>query len=144
MSDDARVRVSKLLAERGICSRREADQYIEQGLVLLDGSPVTELGTRAHPSQTVALAKGAQLQQAQRLTVILHKPIGYVSHADDDGHYPPAVNLITPDREWVDPHNSRMPGHGRTPQAARATGRTSGRGTTAPAKLQTRGLAPAG
>ena len=144
MSDDGRVRVSKLLAERGICSRREADQYIEQGLVLLDGSPVTELGTRAHPSQTVALAKGAQLQQAQRLTVILHKPIGYVSHADDDGHYPPAVNLITPDREWVDPHNSRTPGHGRTPQAARATGRTYGRGSSAPAKLQTRGLAPAG
>ena len=62
MSDDGRVRVSKLLAERGICSRREADQYIEQGLVLLDGQPVTELGTRAHPSQTVSLAKGAQLQ----------------------------------------------------------------------------------
>ena len=60
MSDDGRVRISKLLAERGICSRREADQYIEQGLVLLDGQPVTELGTRAHPDQTVSLAKGAQ------------------------------------------------------------------------------------
>ena len=122
MSDDGRVRVSKLLAERGICSRREADQYIEQGLVLLDGQPVTELGTRAHPSQTVSLAKGAQLQQAQRLTVLLNKPIGYVSHADDDGQYPPAVSLITPDREWEDP---------KAPPRR-------------PAPFSTRGLAPAG
>ena len=122
MSDDGRVRVSKLLAERGICSRREADQYIEQGLVLLDGQPVTELGTRAHPSQTVSLAKGAQLQQAQRLTVLLNKPIGYVSHADDDGQYPPAVSLITPDREWADP---------KAPPRR-------------PAPFSTRGLAPAG
>lgn len=122
MSDDGRVRISKLLAERGICSRREADQYIEQGLVLLDGQPVTELGTRAHPEQTLALAKGAQQLQAQRLTVLLNKPIGYVSHADDDGQYPPAVTLITADREWVDP---------KTPPRRAAP-------------FATRGLAPAG
>ena len=45
---DGTVRISKLLAERGLCSRREADLYIQQGLVLLDGRPVTELGSRAH------------------------------------------------------------------------------------------------
>ncbi len=120
-----KVRVSKLLAERGICSRREADQYIEQGLVLLDGQPVTELGTRALPSQTVALAPGAQLQQQARLTVILNKPIGYVSQADDDQQYPPAVTLITPENEWVDPKEKRA-------------------GPARPPRLNTRGLAPAG
>jgi 23S rRNA pseudouridine2604 synthase len=97
--NDGRVRISKLLAERGICSRREADLYIEQGLVLLDGQPVTELGSRALPSQTVSLAEGAKLQQARRITVILNKPIGHVSHADDDGNYPPAARLITPERQ---------------------------------------------
>jgi len=122
---DALVRVSKLLAERGFCSRREADEYISQGLVLLDGEPVTELGTRAHPSQTVSLAKGASLKQAQRLTVILNKPIGYVSHADDDGTYPAAVTLITPDRQWFDP-------------------KTAGPPSSRPSRLNTRGLAPAG
>lgn len=44
-----KIRVSKLLADRGICSRREADAFIEQGLVLLDGAVVQELGTRAYP-----------------------------------------------------------------------------------------------
>ena len=47
------VRVSKLMAERGLCSRREADSYIERGWVLLDGKPVTELGTKALPSQQI-------------------------------------------------------------------------------------------
>lgn len=121
------VRVSKLLAERGFCSRREADLYIEQGLVLVDGKVVTELGTRAHPSQTVSLAQGAQLQQAQRVTVILNKPVGYVSHADDDRAYPEAVTLITPDNEWQ--------------EGQRAVG---ARTQSASGRLNTRGLAPAG
>ncbi|MEY3839507.1 MAG: hypothetical protein RIR08_240, partial [Pseudomonadota bacterium] len=42
-----KIRVSKLLSELGLCSRREADSYIEQGLVTVDGEPIHELGTRA-------------------------------------------------------------------------------------------------
>lgn len=132
---DGTVRISKLLAERGLCSRREADLYIQQGLVLLDGRPVTELGSRAHPSQTVALAEGARLQQAQRITVILNKPIGHVSHADDDGRYPPAVTLITADRQWVDARTAGPSRGAKTPGAA---------GTKRGGRLDTRGLAPAG
>jgi 23S rRNA pseudouridine2604 synthase len=128
-ADEGMVRISKLLAERGLCSRREADLYIEQGLVLLDGKPVTELGSRAHPSQTVSLAEGARLQQAKRITVILNKPIGHVSHADDDGRYPPAVRLITADREWSDP---------------KTAGPSRPRGNGPSKRLDTRGLAPAG
>ena len=96
------VRISKLLAEQGLCSRREADAFIEQGLVLLDGQPVTELGARALRHQVVSLAPGALKQQAKRMTVILNKPIGHVSHADDDDRYPPAVRLITPARVDVE------------------------------------------
>lgn len=95
-----KIRVSKLLADQGLCSRREADAFIEQGLVLVDGEVVTELGTRAFAHQRVELAQGAHRQQQQKLTVILNKPIGYVSHQDDEGNYPPAVSLITPDRRW--------------------------------------------
>ncbi|MGA1252786.1 MAG: pseudouridine synthase [Burkholderiaceae bacterium] len=126
--EDGLVRVSKLLAERGFCSRREADLYIAQGMVLVDGRVITELGTRAHPSQTVSLAKGAQLQQAQRLTVILNKPVGYVSHADDDKAYPEAVTLIRPENEWL--------------EGPATTGRN--RSQPANTRLNTRGLAPAG
>ena len=43
----AMIRVSKLMSERGMCSRREADDYIAKGWVLVNGSRVEELGTRA-------------------------------------------------------------------------------------------------
>ncbi|MBP6636639.1 MAG: pseudouridylate synthase, partial [Sulfuritalea sp.] len=49
MDDTQGIRISKLLAERGLCSRREADAYIERGLVFVDGQRVTQLGTRASP-----------------------------------------------------------------------------------------------
>ena len=101
--NDGLVRVSKLLAERGICSRREADRYIEQGLVLLDGKPVTELGAKAHPSQSVSLAAKARAQQSARQTLLLNKPVGYVSHADDDHRYPAAADLIRPSLRGLAP-----------------------------------------
>ncbi|GAA5234281.1 rRNA pseudouridine synthase [Verticiella sediminum] len=87
------VRISKLLAERGICSRREADSYIERGWVLLDGKPVTELGTKALPSQELTLSKSAQTVQTARVTIVLNKPVGYVSGQAERG-YRPAVSLI--------------------------------------------------
>ena len=95
-----KIRVSKLLADQGLCSRREADAYIEQGLVLVDGQVVSELGTRAYPHQKVELAAGASRAQSQRVTVILNKPIGFVSHDDDDRRYPAAASLVSPDRLW--------------------------------------------
>ena len=49
------VRISKLMSERGLCSRREADAFIEQGLVYVDGVQVTELGTRARPDADITL-----------------------------------------------------------------------------------------
>ena len=52
-SNEEQVRISKILSELGLCSRREADSYIEQGLVLLDGRVVSELGTKAYRSQKV-------------------------------------------------------------------------------------------
>jgi 23S rRNA pseudouridine2604 synthase len=89
-----KVRISKLMSEKGICSRREADSYIERGWVLLDGVPVTELGTRAYPNQRITLAKAAQSRQQASVTILLHKPIGYVSGQSEPG-YRPAVVLVT-------------------------------------------------
>ncbi len=57
------VRISKILSELGLCSRREADKYIEQGLVLLDGVVVEQLGTKACRTQKVELLKKALLSQ---------------------------------------------------------------------------------
>jgi 23S rRNA pseudouridine2604 synthase len=90
-----KVRVSKLMSEQGICSRREADSYIERGWVLVDGVPVTELGTRIFPNQKITLARAARSRQDASVTILLNKPVGYVSAQPEKG-YQPAIALITP------------------------------------------------
>jgi 23S rRNA pseudouridine2604 synthase len=93
---EEKVRVSKLMSQQGLCSRREADSYIERGWVLVDGVPVTELGTRIFPNQKITLAKQAQTRQDAAVTVLLNKPIGYVSAQPEKG-YQPAIVLVTPE-----------------------------------------------
>lgn len=88
-----KIRLSKLMSEQGLCSRREADSYIEQGWVLVDGVPVTELGTKIDPSQRITLNRAAQSKQESRVTFLLNKPIGYVSGQPED-NYKPAIALI--------------------------------------------------
>lgn len=95
-----KVRVSKLMSEQGICSRREADSYIERGWVLVDGVPVTELGTRIYPTQKITLAKQAQSRQDATVTILLNKPVGYVSAQAEKG-YKPAVTLVTAEAHFA-------------------------------------------
>ncbi len=102
------VRISKLMAQRGICSRREADDYIAKGWVLLDGEPVTELGSKALPHQKITLKRAAQQNQAERLTIVLNKPIGYVSGQAEDG-YRPAASLIRDATHWAGDRDRRAP-----------------------------------
>lgn len=89
-----KVRLSKLMSEQGLCSRREADSYIERGLVRVDGVVVSELGTRIYPNQRITLERAAQARQQARVTILLHKPVGYVSGQAEEG-YRPAVTLVT-------------------------------------------------
>lgn len=93
------VRISKLLAQRGLCSRREADAFLERGWVLLDGQPVTQLGTKALPGQDLRLDPRALGELAREVTVLLHKPLGVVSGQAEDG-YQNAVVLVTPENHW--------------------------------------------
>lgn len=95
-----KIRLSKLMSEQGICSRREADRYIEKGWVLVDGEPVSELGTKVFPHQKITLNKSAQTQQQTQVTILLNKPISYVSGQAEDG-YQPAVVLIKADTRWA-------------------------------------------
>ncbi len=93
------VRVSKLLAERGVCSRREADEFIARGWVRIDGDRVATLGEKVLPSQRVTLDRRAQSEIIGRVTILLHKPLGYVSGQAEKG-YTPAVALIGPDTHY--------------------------------------------
>lgn len=88
-----KTRISKLMAERGLCSRREADAYIERGWVRVDGVVVSELGSKAFPDQKITLEKQARQRQKSRVTILLNKPVGYVSGQAEQG-YRPAVTLI--------------------------------------------------
>jgi 23S rRNA pseudouridine2604 synthase len=93
MADDGKIRISKLMSEQGLCSRREADAYIERGWVFVDGERVTELGSRAYPTQKITLSKEAKSNQLAQVTILLNKPVGYVSGQAEQG-YKPAVTLI--------------------------------------------------
>lgn len=94
-----KIRLSKLMSEQGLCSRREADKYIELGWVLVDGEPVNELGSKVFPTQKITLNRAAQTQQNTQVTILLNKPIAYVSGQAEDG-YQPAVVLINAASRW--------------------------------------------
>ena len=95
------MRLSKRMSELGLASRREADEWIERGWVRVDGA-VAILGLKVLPQQKITIDERARFQQARRITVILNKPVGYVSGQAEDGYQPAAV-LITPENHWRNP-----------------------------------------
>jgi 23S rRNA pseudouridine2604 synthase len=98
---DEPLRLSKLMAQRGICSRREADEFISRGLVFVDGVKIDTLGTKVLPHQTITLAEAARQEQQALVTILVNKPIGYVSGQPEQG-YKPAVELITDENRAAD------------------------------------------
>ncbi len=78
-SQSDKIRLSKRMAELGLCSRREADDYIARGWVSVDGQIISELGSKVSPDQRITLDARASEAQNTRVTILLHKPIGYVS-----------------------------------------------------------------
>ncbi|HDR9034085.1 pseudouridine synthase [Burkholderia vietnamiensis] len=93
------MRLSKRMSELGLCSRREADEWIEQGWVLVDGERIDTLGTKVRPDQKIEIDERASAAQAAQVTILLHKPVGYVSGQAEDGYEPAAV-LITRANQW--------------------------------------------
>lgn len=93
------VRLSKRMSELGFCSRREADEWIQRGWVRVDGKVIAELGSKVLPGQRITIERQASAQQARRVTILLNKPVGYVSGQAEDG-YRPAVVLINEHTRW--------------------------------------------
>ena len=81
------------MSQRGICSRREADKLIEQGLVRVNGETVNTLGIKFPADVQISLSERAKAMQDKRVTIVINKPVGYVSGQAEDG-YVPAVRLI--------------------------------------------------
>jgi 23S rRNA pseudouridine2604 synthase len=98
--DDAEPqRVNRWLAQSGVCSRREAEALIAQGLVSIDGEQVDDPGRKIAAGQTLVLADQAEAGLASALTVMIHKPVGVVS-AQPEGDQVPAVRLLTRKALW--------------------------------------------
>jgi 23S rRNA pseudouridine2604 synthase len=93
------VRLSKRMSELGLCSRREADEWIERGWVRVDGRVVAILGSKVLPHQTVTVERQAAAEQSKRATILLNKLVGYVSGQAEDGHKH-AISLVTPENHW--------------------------------------------
>ncbi|MBX2986438.1 MAG: rRNA pseudouridine synthase [Bdellovibrionaceae bacterium] len=105
MSDDNKIRLSKLMAEKGLCSRREADDFISRGLVYVNGEKIDQLGTKVSPDARITLDTRALETQKSLVTIILNKPIGYVSAQPEDDKTP-AIRLIT-DANQYRPNETR-------------------------------------
>ena len=133
MTSPEPIRLSKRMSELGLASRREADDWIERGLVRVDGA-VAILGLKVTPNQKIEIDRRAQSQQARRLTVLLHKPVGFVSGQAEDG-YKPASVLVLPENQWLGTHGGQQSGtqHGKQPS-----------GESSVQRKDLLGLAPAG
>ena len=87
-------RLNKWLGQSGVCSRREADALIAQGLVAVDGETVLDAGRKVATGQTITLNDRAETTLAAGITIVMHKPVGYVSGQPEPGKIP-AVRLLT-------------------------------------------------
>lgn len=96
---DGPMRLSKRMAELRLCSRREADEWIARGWVFVDGVRTDVLGSKVLPSQKITVARAAEQERDLRVTILVNKPIGYVSGQAEDG-YKPASTLVVPDAHW--------------------------------------------
>ena len=112
---DGSVRLSKRMSELGLASRREADEWIARGWVRVDGRVVSELGSRVVEGQRITIDAPAKQAQAQLVTVLVNKPVGFVSGQAEDG-YQPARVLVTREKQW---REDRSPIH-FTPQHLRS------------------------
>jgi 23S rRNA pseudouridine2604 synthase len=101
----ATVRLNKRMAELGLCSRREADDWIARGWVRVNGAPAV-MGQPVAVDARIDIDRQAEQQQRQQVTILINKPVGYVSGQAEDGHEP-AVVLVQPHNRWRE-CNSRM------------------------------------
>lgn len=99
--EEAPQRINRWLAQSGVCSRREAEALIAAGQVSIDGETVTDPGRKIELGQTLTLDDGAQARLEGQLTVIINKPVGYVSAQPDPGQIP-AARLLTREGLWGD------------------------------------------
>jgi len=92
-SDDGEKRLNKFIANTGLCSRREADELIEAGVISVNGEVVTTLGTKVKPGDDVRY-NGEPLRTERHVYVLLNKPKDFITTTDDPGERKTVMNLV--------------------------------------------------
>ena len=87
------IRLNRFVAQSGLCSRREADDFIAAGLVSVNGVIVTELGTKVWPTDVVKF-NDERLQGEKNVYLVLNKPKGYVTTLEDDHAEKTVMELV--------------------------------------------------
>ena len=118
---DGSMRLSKRMAGLGLCSRREADEWIVRGWVFVDGVRTDVLGSKVLPDQKITVTRAAEHEREQRVTVLINKPIGLVSGQAEDG-YKPAATLVVPAHYWTG-RSRTLPADWRPPRGLAPAGR---------------------
>jgi 23S rRNA pseudouridine2605 synthase len=97
------TRLNKLIADSGICSRREADRLIESEQVMVNGKIIQELGTKIDPSRDQILVNGNPLPEVRKYYLLFHKPTGYITSRSDERGRTTIYDLLPPKFHAADP-----------------------------------------
>lgn len=91
------IRVAKIMADRAMCSRREAERLIAAGSVRVNGKVIDQQGTKVAPEARIEIVGIGERWMADKVAVLLHKPLGIVS-TQPEGEQVPAWRLLTGER----------------------------------------------
>ena len=94
--ENDKQRIAKRMSQLGLCSRREAEKLIEKGLVFVDGVMIKEPSTKVSLEQNISISAEAEDILSSRASIMIHKPVGYVSAQAED-NYRAALELLTAD-----------------------------------------------
>jgi 23S rRNA pseudouridine2605 synthase len=91
--DDEKIRLNRFIAHSGVCSRREADELISNGLISVNGIVVTDLGTKVSAGDDIRY-KNKRLSSEKKVYILMNKPRGYVTTVEDPHADQTVLDLI--------------------------------------------------
>ena len=90
---DSKIRLNKFIAKSGLCSRREADEYIKNGMVEVNGTMITEMGYKVEPTDEVRF-DGKILTPEDKIYILLNKPKGFITTTNDERDRKTVMDLV--------------------------------------------------
>ncbi len=91
--DDKLIRLNKYIAGTGLCSRREADEFIKAGLITVNNKIISELGSRVNPSDNIKY-NGERLKEERKVYILLNKPKDYITTVEDPHAKKTVLDLV--------------------------------------------------